>query len=156
MPSSTRFLSALQWILIGGWLGSWAFFAFVTARVAFQVLAVDAAGAIVGPTLHALHLYGLFAGIVLTGVGFKLHWPRALIVLVVLMSCACAITEFGVTAAIEQVRPSEASSDSAPDAGATFAMLHQLSMIIFSVVLLGVFALSGTLGWRAAPGSEPS
>ena len=36
------------WLSLGGWVGAWAFFAFVVSRIAFRVLPGDVAGDLAG------------------------------------------------------------------------------------------------------------
>jgi hypothetical protein len=69
-----RFLRAVRWLSLGGWLGSWALFALVIAPTAFRVLpSGDIAGALVSPVLRTLHLYGVLAGAVLFAIAFALR-----------------------------------------------------------------------------------
>ena len=62
MFSQTIFRSAL-WMSLGVWVGSWAFFAFVISRIAFQVLPGNVAGDLAGALLAILHLGGAAAAI---------------------------------------------------------------------------------------------
>ena len=139
------FLRAVEALLLGGWVGSWTFFALGVARVAFQVLpGADVAGQLVGPLLRSLHLYGLVAGVALAALAWRRGRGRLAIALPIGLALLCAVTEFGVTGAIAGSRPSEIASGVAdPAAAERFRMLHRLSMGLFSVILLGAIGLVG-------------
>jgi hypothetical protein len=139
----SAWLLALRSLLLGGWLGSWALFAFVIAPTAFRVLpSGDVAGALVSPVLHSLHLYGLFAGLALFAIAFSFNESRFRVLFPALLALTCAITEFGVTGAITDIRPSTFGPGTEDDAGARFSALHQLSRVLFGAVLAGVAALT--------------
>ena len=57
MISKTVLRTAL-WLALGGWVGAWAFFAFVVSRLAFQMIPGDVAGDMAGGQLaaHRCHL----------------------------------------------------------------------------------------------------
>ncbi len=139
MNDLMRFVTVL---VAGGWFGAMILFAFVVAPTAFGVLpGADVAGSLVGPVLRAIHLFGIGAGLVLAGLAWLLGRPRWLIVLPLVLAAACAYSEFSVTAEISGVLPHESGGPSPEDRAARFALLHRLSMGIFTVVGLGAAAL---------------
>lgn len=139
----TLHLRTVRWLLLGGWLGSWALFAFVVAPTAFRVLpSGDAAGALVGPLLRTLHLYGLACGVALFAIAFALRDRGLRLALPILLALLCATTEFGVTAAITGIRPSTFGADTPEGAAERFSQLHRLSRVLFGLVLGGVTALT--------------
>ena len=136
-------LRALRWLLLGGWLGSWALFALVIAPTAFSVLpSGEAAGALVGPVLRTLHLYGLVAGLALFAIAFALRERPLLKLLPAAMALVCAVSEFGVSAAISEIRPSLFGPETPCDAAGQFSQLHLLSRVLFGAVLAGVAVLT--------------
>lgn len=139
MPALLRFV---LWVCLGGWIGAWFLFAFGVAPVAFRLPSPELGGQVVGPVLTALHLYGGIAGLVLAGVAAALGRGRLTIALPLLLSAVCFISQFAVTAAVAEVRPQDLGPESAPDAAARFAFLHQLSMILYTVVGVGAIALA--------------
>lgn len=137
-------LRTVRWLLLGGWFGSWALFAFVIAPLAFRVLpGIEVAGTLVSPLLRTLHLYGLVAGLGLFAIAFSKGAPRSLQVLPVLLAGLCALTEFGVTAAITDIRPSTFGAGTPEDAAARFSLLHMLSRGLFATILIGAGVLIG-------------
>ena len=96
-----------------------------------------------GHTLTWLHLYGVGAGLVLSGLAVGLGRRPALWILPLLLSGVCFTSHFGVTAAISDVRPHEFGPQTGGDAAARFAFLHQLSRLLYSAVSIGVIALVG-------------
>jgi len=138
-----RLLLAARWLTLGGWLGSWALFAFVIAPTAFRVLpSGEVAGALVAPVLRTLHLYGLFAGCVLFAIAFAFREGTLRIGLPALLALLCAITEFGVTGAITDIRPSTFGPGTPEGAAERFSQLHMVSRALFGVILGGVAWLS--------------
>jgi hypothetical protein len=51
------------------------------------------------------------------------------------------LSQFGVTAAISEVRPDSIGPDTAEDAAARFAALHRWSMLLFGLIGSGAIAL---------------
>ena len=134
----------VRWLLLGGWFGSWALFAFVIAPLAFRVLpGVEVAGTLVSPLLRTLHLYGLAAGLGLFAIAFSKSAPRSLLVLPLVLAGLCAVTEFGVTAAITDIRPSTFGAGTQEDAAGKFSQLHMLSRGLFATILIGSGVLIG-------------
>jgi len=136
-------LLAARWLTLGGWLGSWALFAFVIAPTAFRVLpSGDVAGALVAPVLRSLHLYGIAAAGILFAISFALRERKLLIALPAVLGLLCVVTEFAVTAAITDIRPSSFGPGTPEDAAARFSTFHQLSRGLFGTVLAGVALLT--------------
>lgn len=134
----------VRWLLLGGWFGSWALFAFVIAPLAFRVLpGVEVAGTLVSPLLRTLHLYGLAAGLGLFAIAFSKAAPRSLLVLPLVLAGLCAVTEFGVTAAITDIRPSTFGADTQEGAAEQFSQLHMLSRGLFATIWIGSGVLIG-------------
>ena len=147
MPTLLR--TAL-WLLLGSWVGAYFLFAAVVAPTAFGTLSAEQAGQVVGPTLRSLHLYGLVAGLALAGIGFALRRSRLVVALPLFLVVLCAITEFGVSPAISNVRPSQLAQKGRgpgpleqvdPEAADRFRSLHQSSMVLFSSILGGAVIL---------------
>jgi hypothetical protein len=157
-------LRTTLWLLLGGWLGAWALFAFVVAPTAFQVLpSQSSAGALVGPVLAALHNYGIAAGLGLSALAMLLRRGPILWLLPLCLALLCAISEYGVTPAIAEVRPKSFGARQEPEAAARFSRLHQTSRLLYGCVGLGVlglvglhvFAESGTPGRGRAGAPQP-
>jgi len=137
-------LRTALWLLLGGWLGAWGLFGLVIAPTAFQVLPSQAAaGALVAPVLSALHNYGIVAGIGLALLGVLLRRRPLLVALPACLALLCAISEYRVTRAIEQVAPRSFGEQQDPEAAVRFSELHQTSRLLYGCVGLGVLALVG-------------
>jgi hypothetical protein len=139
-------LTAL-WCLLGGWIGALLLFSVVVAPTAFQVLSgPETAGKLVGPVLRSLNLYGAAAGVALAVLAARLGRGRLLMVLPLVMGLLCLVSQFGVTAEIERIRP--LAFGPAPDGAALarFGRLHGLSVTLFGIT--GVSAL--VLAWLHA------
>ena len=138
-----RWLRAIRWLALAGWFGSWALCALVVAPTAFRVLpSATEAGALVGPVLRSLHLYGLFAGAFLFAITFAYYERPLLRWLPCVLALLCAVTEFGVSAEINHIRPSTFGPGTPADAASRFSQLHLLSRTIFGAVLAGVGVLT--------------
>jgi uncharacterized protein DUF4149 len=135
-------LRSTLWLTLGGWLGSWALFALVIARLAFSVLpSPEIAGHLVRPLLNVLHWYGFAAGLALAALAVVLRRGRPLVVLPLGLAVACLITQLGVTPRLEALRDLAFGPGGNVDAAATYRHLHGLSMAIFTSVLVGTIAL---------------
>ncbi len=122
-------LRALAGTVLAGWFGSWTLFALVIAPTAFQVLPSQAAaGTFVGPVLGTLHNYGIFAGIALALLGGLLRRGRLAIVIPVVLTALCAISEYLVTPAIAELQPRSFGLDQEKEAAERFSDLHQISL----------------------------
>jgi len=135
-------LRAISWLLLGGWIGAWVFFAFVVAPTAFRVLpSTQIAGQLIGPVLATLHLSGAAAGVALAALAWGLSRTGVCIWLPLAMSALCLVSHFGVTAQIEAIRPLAFGPEGSPEMAARFQLLHQLSMGIYTAVGLAGFLL---------------
>jgi hypothetical protein len=149
-------LRCALWALLGGWTGAWALFAFVVARVAFEVLpTTELAGRIVGPVLAALHLYGAAAGVALAVLAWALARRPITIALPLALAALCLVSHFGVTAAIESIRDLVFGPGGSADLAARFQLLHRLSMGIYTIVGLGAYALLWLHVRADAGGAQP-
>jgi hypothetical protein len=150
-------LRAARWLSLGGWLGSWALFAFVIAPTAFRLLpSGEIAGAFVAPVLRILHLYGVLAGLTLFAIAFALRERPLLVVLPAVLATLCAISQFGVTAAISDIRPSTFGPGTPDWAAARFGQLHMLSRLLFGLILIGVAALTVLHAVEPPPAGAPA
>ena len=140
MLSQTIFRSAL-WMSLGVWVGSWAFFAFVISRIAFQVLPGNVAGDLAGALLVILHLGGAAAAIVAAGAAAALGRRGVFIVLPVGLALICLISEIWITPGIAAVRPSAIGPASTVESAELFRHLHQLSIGLFLAVHLASIVL---------------
>ncbi len=136
-------LRTALWLLLGGWFGAWTLFGLVIAPTAFQVLPSQAAaGALVGPVLATLHNYGIAAGLGMAALAALSRRGPTLALLPICLALLCAISEYGVTAAIDEVLPKSFAALQEP-AAARFAELHQTSRLLYGSIGLGVLALIG-------------
>ena len=141
-------------MLASGWFGAMLLFAFVVAPTAFRVLpGADVAGQMIGPVLRSIHLFGLLAGVALAGIAWALGRSRWLIVLPLVLAAGCAFNEFFITAELGNVLPHEMGGPSPEERAARFALLHRLSMLIYTAIGLGVAATA--IGHARADRSGP-
>ena len=135
-------LRSTLWLTLGGWIGSWAFFALVIARLAFRVLpSPEVAGHLVRPVLNTLHWYGVAAGLVLAALAVILRRGRVLVALPLVLALACLATQLGVTPRLEAIRDLAFGPAGNVEAAAEYRRLHGVSMAIFTAVLLGAIGL---------------
>jgi len=150
-------LRSALWLTLGGWVGSWAFFALVIARLAFRVLpSTEMAGHLVGPALATLHGYGAVAGVVLAGLAAALGRGRLLVVLPLVLTGACLVSQLGVTPQMEGLHELAFGPAGNLEAIARYRHLHAVSMSIFSAVLLGAIALVVLHVWSEPPQTAES
>ena len=141
-PARGLVLRSTLWLTLGGWVGSWALFALVIARLAFRVLpSPEIAGHLVRPVLNVLHWYGAGAGALLAVLALALRRGRLLIALPIALSAACLVTQLGVTPQLEAIRDLAFGPAGNVEAAARYRHLHGISMAIFSVVLMGAIGL---------------
>jgi len=140
-------LVASLWCLLGGWIGALVLFSVVVAPVAFQVLpSSEVAGKLVGPVLRSLNLYGAATGVALAAIAWHFRRGWLAVVLPLVLTLLALISQLGITAAIERVRPLAFGPTPDPAALAEFGRLHALSVALFGVT--GVTAL--VLAWLHA------
>jgi hypothetical protein len=135
-------LRSLVWLLLGGWIGSWACFGLVVAPIAFAKLpSTEVAGQLIGPVLSALHLYGAVAGSALALLAGMLGRGRLRVALPLLMATACVYTQFGVSAEIAEIRDQVFGPQGSEMLAARWADLHRRSVGIFLAVSAGALWL---------------
>lgn len=152
-PATGTVLRSLLWLLLGGWVGSWALFGLVIAPTAFRVLpTTEIAGTLIGPVLTAMHLYGAVAGFGVAGVAVALRRGRLRVMLPVLLAVACLYSQFGVSGEISEIRDQVFGPEGTEALAARWTSLHRLSMGIY-------LAVSGAILWllvlHAASDSQP-
>jgi len=141
--ASGTVVRSLLWLLLGGWVGSWALFGLVVAPTAFRVLpSTEIAGTLVGPVLTALHLYGAVAGLGVAAVAAVLRRGRLRIALPVLLAIACLYSQFGVSGEISEIRDQVFGPGGSEALAARWGRLHRLSVGIY-------LAVSGAILWLA-------
>lgn len=130
------------WLLLGGWLGAWTLFALGVAQVVFRVLPTHSAGAVVGPLLSGLHLYGVVAGVGLAGLAVLLGRRRWAVLLPLAMAAVCLTSELAVTPAIDRARELAFGAGGSAGDAARFWRLHALSMGLFAAVGAAILVLA--------------
>jgi len=139
-------LRSALWASLGAWIGSWAFFAFVVSRIAFQVLPGDVAGNLAGSLLTILHFGGAAAAFVAAGAAAALGRRGWVIALPVGLALVCLASELWISPEIAAVSPSTIGAASTVESGERFRFLHRLSIGLFlavhfaSMVLIGAHA----------------
>lgn len=158
-PAASGFVPrTLLWLVLGGWVGSWACFGLVVAPAVFQG-APEAAPAVIGPVLARLHLYGGVAGILLAGLAWTRGRGRLLVILPLLMSAVCFFSHFGISLRIAELREQAFGPAASPAAALRFNQLHRLSVALFlavsgaSLLLVGLHARADAREAESARGS---
>ncbi|MFP6654357.1 MAG: DUF4149 domain-containing protein [Myxococcota bacterium] len=134
------------WTSLGVWVGSWAFFAFVVSRIAFQVLPGDIAGDLAGLLLTVLHWGGVAAALIAAGCAFGLGRRGGLILLPMGLALICILSELWLSPEVALVRPSVLGEANSAFSANRFRLLHRLSLGLFMAVH---FASIGLLIWHA-------
>jgi hypothetical protein len=142
MDASGALPRTALWLLLGGWVGSWASFGLVVAPAVFSGAPEDA-GAVIGPVLAALHLYGGAAGIALAGLAWSRERGSLLVVLPLLMSAVCFVSHFGVSGEIAEVGDQAFGAAGDVEAATRFNQLHRVSVWLFLLVGLASLGLLG-------------
>jgi len=134
---------SLNSLLLGIWLGGWTLFAFVVAPIAFQTLPSSAdAGKLVGPVLDFLHIYGVAAGIGMSCLAAFGQQTRLRVLLPLVLAGICAASQFGVTGAIDEIRPAAFGTAATAEAAARFSQLHELSRLLYGITGGGLIVLT--------------
>ena len=150
-------LRSALWLTLGGWIGSWAFFARVIARLAVRVLpSPEVAGHLVRPVLNALHWYGVAAGLALAALAVVLRRGRLLVALPLVLASACLASQLGVTPRLEEIHDLAFGPGGNAEAAAEYRRLHGTSMAIFTAILLGAIGLVPLHARRDGPEIERS
>jgi hypothetical protein len=134
-------LRSLLWLALGGWVGAWAFFAFVVSRIAFQVLPGDIAGDLAGELLAVLHVGGAVAAFVIAGANRALGRPGWMILFPLVLGAACIASEIFLSPAVAAVRPSTLGAESTMEAQQRFRLLHGASLGLFMAIHAASIAL---------------
>ena len=133
---------ACLWLLLGGWVGSWAAFGLVFTPALFAA-APDAAGGVIRPTLAALHLYGGAAGLALAALAFAARRGRLLVGLPLALSAVCFTSHFGISAEIAELGDRAFGAGGSQELAARFNHLHRISVALFVLVGLAAVGLVG-------------
>lgn len=145
MRSRTVLRTSL-WLALGGWVGAWAFFAFVVSRIAFQVLPGDVAGDLAGVLLSILHYGGAAAAFVVVGAGMGLGRRGWVIGLPLVLGVLCLASELLLTPEVAAVRPTRLGAENTVDTQQRFRVLHAASLGLFMAIHLA----SAVLIWGHA------
>lgn len=129
------------WLSLGAWVGSWAFFAFVVSRIAFQVLPGDVAGDLAGSLLTILHFGGAAAALVVAGAAAALGRRGWAVGLPIALALVCLASELWISPGVAAVRPSSLGAASTELTANRFRLLHRLSLGIFLLVHLASIGL---------------
>lgn len=129
------------WLSLGVWTGSWAFFAFVVSRVAFEVLPGDVAGDLAGMLLAYLHWGGAALALVVAAAAASLGRRGWLVWLPLALATLCVASELWLSPAIAAVRPSTLGAAATEETSRRFGMLHGLSLGLFMAVHVVSLAL---------------
>ena len=138
---SQAVLRTALWLSIGGWVGAWAFFAFVVSRLAFQVLPGDVAGDLAGVLLAFLHWGGALAAFVAAAAAVPLGRRGWLVGLPVALGVICLGSEFFLSPAVAAVRPSTLGAAHTAETQQQFRVLHAVSLGLFMAVHAASYAL---------------
>lgn len=133
---SQSILRTALWLSLGAWVGSWAFFAFVVSRIAFQVLPGDVAGDLAGSLLTTLHFGGAAAALVAAGAAVGLKRRGWVVGLPVALAVVCLVSELWLGPEVAAVRPSTLGAESTLETGQRFKLLHGISLGLFMAVHL--------------------
>lgn len=142
-PTDSPALRALFWLLLGAWLGAAVLFFAAVAPGAFAAAPPPIAGDFVGSVLPALHWGGAALGIAAVGLlrARGRATPSAL-ALALAVALLCAVSELGVSPAIEALRPAIRAADADPAVRSRFGLLHGLSVGLLSASVLAAVALA--------------
>ena len=152
---SQTVLRTSLWLAMGLWVGSWAFFAFVVSRIAFQVLPGNIAGDLAASLLAILHFGGAAAALVAAAAAIGLGRRGLVVGLPVLLAVICLASEIFLAPEVAAVRPSTLGAESTIETQQRFSTLHGLSLGLFmavhlaSLVLLALHARLDTRDLRA-------
>lgn len=141
---------------LGGWVGSWSFFAFVVSRAAFRVLPGDVAGDLTGILLEVLHFSGAGMALVVAAASLALERRGWFVWLPIALACLCVVSEVFLSPEIAAVRPSTIGALATEETSRRFGQLHALSLGLFlaihaiSIVLVVVHARCDARDLRAA------
>lgn len=148
---SQTVLRTSLWLALGGWVGAWAFFAFVVSRIAFQVLPGDIAGDLAGMLLSILHYGGAAAAFVVVGAGIGLGHRGWVIGLPLALGLLCLGSELFLSPEVAAVRPTQLGAENTAETQQRFRTLHAISLGLFMAIHLA----SAVLVWGYARRESP-
>ena len=125
MTSQTVLRTAL-WLALGGWVGAWAFFAFVVSRLAFQVLPGAGAGAL---------------AFVVAGASVALGRRGWVVALPVVLGLLCLGSEIFLSPEVAAVRPSTLGAENTAETQQRFRILHAVSLGLFMAIHAATYIL---------------
>ena len=140
-------LRTALWLALGGWVGAWAFFAFVVSRVAFRVLPGNVAGDLAGSLLHVLHLGGAVAGLVTAASLAALGRRGFVVALPLILAVVSLASELGLSPEIAMLRPSTLGAANTEASQTRFRLLHGISLGLFMTIHLASVVLLGWVAW---------
>lgn len=152
-------LRGALWLSLGAWFGSWAFFAFVVSRIAFQVLPGDVAGDLAGDLLGILHYGGGVAALIAAGAARGLGRRGVVVWLPIVLAVICFASELWLSPEIAAIRPSTIGAAATEETSRRFGFLHALSLGLFLVIQpisLGLIWLHARWDARDASDAESS
>ena len=138
---SRTVLRTSLWLALGGWVGAWAFFAFVVSRLAFQVLPGDLAGQMAGALLTVLHYGGAVAAFVVVGAGIGLDRRGWVIGLPALLGLLCLGSEWFLSPQVAAVSPISLGAENTALTQQRFRLLHRISLGLFLAIHLASVVL---------------
>lgn len=140
---------SLFWLLLGAWLGAALLFFGGVAPAAFAVAPPPIAGGFVAHVLPPLHWAGVAVGLGATLLLRRQGAARpATVGLALLVAACCAVSELGVSPALEALRPAIRAADPDPTVRSRFGLLHGLSVGLLVASFLAASVL-GALQLRA-------
>ena len=143
---SPTILRTTLWLALGGWVGAWAFFAFVVSRIAFQVLPGDIAGDLAGDLLGILHYGGAAAAFVVVATGRALGHRGWTVGLPLVLGLLCLASELFLSPEVAAVRPTQLGAANTVETQQRFRTLHAISLALFMTIHLA----SAVLVWGYA------
>lgn len=149
-------LRSVLWLALGGWIGAWAFFAFVVSRIAFRVLPGDVAGNLAGSLLHVLHLGGAVAALAAAMALAALGRRGAVVAIPIALAVLCVGSELLLSPAVAALRPSTLGAANTEETQTRFRLLHGISLGLFMLIHLASVALLGRIAWLEARDHEPA
>jgi len=127
---------------LGGWIGSWAFFALVVSQIAFRVLPDNLSGDLAGMLMEVLLWSGAGLALIAAAAAAALGRRGWLVGLPICLALLCIASDVGLSPEIAALRPSTLGAASTPDSSRRFSLLHALSLGLFlSIHLLSVLLL---------------
>ncbi|MBY0399901.1 DUF4149 domain-containing protein [Myxococcota bacterium] len=149
-PQREAGLRAVLWLSLGGWIGAWAFFAFVVSRIAFRVLPGDIAGNLAGSLLHVLHLGGAAAAFAVAFALWGLGRRGAIVLVPIALGLVCVGSELLLSPEVAALRPSTLGAANSLETQTRFRLLHGISLGLFMSIHVASITLLGRVAWLEA------